>query len=856
MRGLTKRVLTTALSIASAAQSVAVFAKVPEEIQGTRYEEPVQILSALNIMVGDENGKFRPDDTIIRSEVTKMAIHALGLDGAAQALKGNTKFPDVAASHWASGYINLATNKGIIIGDDKGNFRPNDTITYAEAMTIMVRALGYEPVAKEKGGFPSGYILTASENAMNKNVQGSTHEPITRGNVAFLTMNSLETKMMEQISFGNTPEYGVVDKTLLEDRLGVNKYMGQVVAIPNSSIAGESNISEGRVQIGEKVFDTAYNMNNLLGFNVTYFVKDEGKGGEEIILAIPTQGQNKTLKVTADLFEKIEDKNGKKVIEYFESESNNKTKTAEISANAKLIYNGKYTDFSNDLVNISEKSGNVVLLDTDKDGVYDIVFVTVYKNMVVDTVSSTGKITDKYDAGVLVLDKDVEYRIEKGLEEIKVTDLIEYDVLSIAESLDKKLYSVAVSNDKVTGKVTGNDDKGVFIDGKLYKVAKNYKEQIEIGKEGTFYLDIEGKIAAVDGAMSLSSNYSYLVKAYKTDDDEVKFKFFTKDGKDEVVTGADRIRVNGSASKKATEVLDMLKNQEGTISSQLVTFAKNADGKLSAIDVAKDNSGTGAVDKSRFTLNYILDDAVYNENQKKIGNIRVNDKTVIFNIPANAKDESDYSIASLDMFEDEESYDVLVYDRTEDYVAKAIVVTNANFKTNADSPIAVVKSIASGTNSKDEITDVLRALVNGKEETLYAQNPGVFVKGEEKPLAEGDIIQYKQNAEGEIVSIRVLMSIEDKATEKTEKPAENLEIVYGKVTKKFASSINVSVNDGEVKNFELSEDVLVYNVDTTVSKNKVTVAEINDIQSFDEEEGNRVFIKLYKDVVEEIVIVK
>ena len=54
----------------------------------------------------------------------------------------------------------------------------------------------------------------------------------------------------------------------------------------------------------------------------------------------------------------------------------------------------------------------------------------------------------------------------------------------------------------------------------------------------------------------------------------------------------------------------------------------------------------------------------------------------------------------------------------------------------------------------------------------------------------------------------------------------------------------------------LSDDVKVYSVDTTVSKNNITVAETGDIQVFDADENNRVFIKLYKDAVQEIVIIK
>ena len=146
MYSIKKRILSAAAILAvSASVCPAVTAAVPEDVQGTRYEEPIQVLSALDIMVGDENGDYRPDDTIIRSEVAKIAVHALGLEDAATSAKGQQVFDDVSTDHWANGYINLAVSQGIIEGDGDGNFRPNSPITYAEAMTIMVRATGWAP---------------------------------------------------------------------------------------------------------------------------------------------------------------------------------------------------------------------------------------------------------------------------------------------------------------------------------------------------------------------------------------------------------------------------------------------------------------------------------------------------------------------------------------------------------------------------------------------------------------------------------------------------------------------------------------------------------------------------------------
>lgn len=856
MKGFNKIVAGILAAAAVAAQG-SVFASVlPEDVAGTRYEEPIQILSALKIMTGDEDGKFRPEDTIKRSEVAKMAIHALGLDEAAKAAAGVSKFPDVPTWHWANGYVNLATSQGIIIGDDEGNFRPDDKITYAEAITILVRATGYEPAAEAKGGYPQGYIVVGAENNLNKNVTGSNMEPISRGNVAYMTTNALTTKLMERKGYGEDETYEVTDKTLLKDKLGVTKDEGQIVAIEKTSLEGSSNLTEGQIQIGDKIFETAYNMNNLFGHNVTYYWKENDNGDDEVILALSQSQKNSTVTIPADLFEQVTEKNGNTVLEYLKNEDDSRVSSVTLSADAKLIYNGKAETMDKDLIDMTDKSGKIVVLDSDRDGKYDIVYVVEYENLVVEEVTATGKIVDKYGAPTLNLgeDEDIRYTITSGFNQLTLKDLKEYDVLSVAASKDKELYDISVSNKTVEGKVTGKDEKGFYIAGEHYKVAPNYQEVIEIGAEGRFYLDIDNKIAAVDTNVEVSRNYAYLIKAHTSaDTEDSTFKMFTKEGKEVTVTANEKIRFNKKSGQKAEEVVKQLQDSNAATTKQLVTYTLNAEGKLTALNTAVDKTSNGAVDIANFTKNYDLTDAVYNEKLQRLGKVKLNSDTVIFDIQDDVKD---YSIASLDMFEDEQKYNVTVFDMTEDFTAKAIVVTGAQFQTNADSAIAVVEKVSTTVNDSDEITERLHAYQDGKLVEVNAEEQGILVKNTSEALQAGDIIQYKTNTSGEIVNIRVLFDINTKGTEASNEPVENLNTVYGKVTKKFSNSINVTVNDGEVINVQLPAETLVYSVDTTKSKNQVTTATIGDIQAFDADEGNRVFIKFYKDVVQEVVIIK
>ena len=146
-----------------------------------------------------------------------------------------------------------------------------------------------------------------------------------------------------------------------------------------------------------------------------------------------------------------------------------------------------------------------MLLDTDNNGRYDIVFVTEYSDIVVEEVTSTNKIIDKYGRPTLKLDDendDLIYSITLGGEELKLSELSEYDVLSVAESKDKLLYEIRVSRDSVEGKVTGIDEEG-YDSCSARRVSREGEPKIRSAFSRLFYKLINkmSEIEIVDGAV-------------------------------------------------------------------------------------------------------------------------------------------------------------------------------------------------------------------------------------------------------------------------------------------------------------------------------------------------------------------
>lgn len=87
--------------------------------------------------ITDQNGGFRPDDLITRSEAASMLVRALGYGTIAGLVQDfPLPFQDVRAN---SGYISMVYGLGLMDGASVTTFSPNDTITREQAADILMR---------------------------------------------------------------------------------------------------------------------------------------------------------------------------------------------------------------------------------------------------------------------------------------------------------------------------------------------------------------------------------------------------------------------------------------------------------------------------------------------------------------------------------------------------------------------------------------------------------------------------------------------------------------------------------------------------------------------------------------------
>ncbi|MBX5477036.1 MAG: S-layer homology domain-containing protein [Clostridia bacterium] len=153
--------------------------QVPMDGVGPRYSdvkpgqwffEEAEAAAANGLLLGVAKDRFAPQDPVTRAMTAVVAVRSLGLDRVAQDLR-NAALPyrDAASvPAWARGAVSIAHALGVMKGDSAG-FRPQDTVTRAEAAVILERLLAVPDTAvRAQGNRAVAYVnVDASRTEVN-----------------------------------------------------------------------------------------------------------------------------------------------------------------------------------------------------------------------------------------------------------------------------------------------------------------------------------------------------------------------------------------------------------------------------------------------------------------------------------------------------------------------------------------------------------------------------------------------------------------------------------------------------------------------------------------------------------------
>ena len=176
-------------------------------------EQAGEYLRRIGLYRGYDDGTLGLDRNITRAEFATLAVRLEGLEDLQGRYRGETIFKDMPANHWASGYVNIAVSGNLIKGFEDKTFRPEEKITYVQALAVVIRILGYEKDVI--GEWPDNYIDKGVELGLVTRGDGPfvslgnmtqkepaplcpVNAPINRGEIAILIYNALKVPVAGQ----------------------------------------------------------------------------------------------------------------------------------------------------------------------------------------------------------------------------------------------------------------------------------------------------------------------------------------------------------------------------------------------------------------------------------------------------------------------------------------------------------------------------------------------------------------------------------------------------------------------------------------------------------------------------------
>lgn len=246
-----KKIIAAALAVLTMSAATA-FAKSWND------NDIMPLLDSFGIIEGDGTGNYRLDDYVSREEMAKIAVNSSKFkDETAIGLKVSP-FNDIDSSRWSSAYILNGTRNGLFNGYLDGSFKPYEMVTYEEAVTMMLRVLGYSD--SDFGiSYPYGQVSKATSLKMTENVNSDYGSPMTRRQIARLVYNTLVTPMKDSV--GNLELISIFDVQIVEDAVII------ATAEEDSSLGSD------------KVYTTSGKYTKYDGFSGEYV----GKQGDMVI---------------------------------------------------------------------------------------------------------------------------------------------------------------------------------------------------------------------------------------------------------------------------------------------------------------------------------------------------------------------------------------------------------------------------------------------------------------------------------------------------------------------------------------------------------------------------------------------
>jgi len=570
--------------------------QIGDDVVGTKLAGPVTLLMHLGLM----DLKY-PDDTIFgidsimtRGEAAKAVIDAFAGNAS---ITGGIPFADVDKNHPYYQEIMTACHLGYITGDDGSSFRPDDYATVTEMLFITLRGMGYADVVEKVMGNSAGRVIKLAEDLdLFKGISiDGYNTPITRGNTAVLFYNALLAQEFNLFAAEQGRLIFEEDADLL--RRTHNLVLSQGIVEENriTDLAGDPKTSKNAARIsGEAFIDPDGLLDAFLAKEV--IVATDLNAPERIVLAWSVDREeevvipaNKLISTEADI------EAGRIVALDDEGDSEKYTLENLFKVVKNEVAYPYYT--AEDLM---LQNGQLRLLDNDRDGVYEVVFVEAYTLHYLDgAFYDDNELTfvDSNNLRKTILRENLVITTASGAS-TSPRKLVSGVVIKLFESADNKQNRIVVYDTPVNDVLTSIDNAEAAVGNISYALSLAYQNAVRAvepqpGEPVSAYVDEANEILWIErDTDSINDGWKIAFSQQTALDGAmtpiVGFRLFTQDGTWEEVFAADKVILDGISTEKADLAKLIEEGTAGYLTQVLLRFKKNSDGKLSHIDTLQE----------------------------------------------------------------------------------------------------------------------------------------------------------------------------------------------------------------------------------------------------------------------------
>ena len=724
-----KKVLSFVLILALVLGSFSFAFGLSDVTEATANSEAITVANDLGIVIGTDKGAFEPDRAVNRAEFATMITRALGVPDSALAGFSATSFKDTSGYGWAVKYLAFCESKGIMIGDGMGNVMPGRTINVNEAMTMVLRAVGYtENSALLVGTWPAKYVTVAQNLGLYDDVASML--TVDRGNAAQIIYNALTVVKVQVDADGQTTN--VTDDPTMLDNLG-GKFW--------NTVSGKNAFAVFTKADAET---SVINTQKYVGAFVKAYANDDGD-----VIAIAEVGSTfltGTYDATADEFTAND-------VDYSVNVGSSMTTTYKTDVAVPLTENAKFG------VNGNITAGtSIAAIPSISDGAFTIAAKVSGKTIkdVYSVQEWAPETAFLFEADMLDDDAINGYNFTlDDNDDIDTSSFALHGVAKLANISKDNVVSVFLKNpnvptsdivkvevgtETVNGKVTMDNDSKYTINGKEYKLTASINIAPTLGDDGTAYLNYNGRIAYWDKDKGSVDNYAIVTATYAAVGRDNTMMLLDKNGIEKEYVIASDVTSSGALPSVITE-------------GSLVTFDLNKSGKVSEIAYLSLTTGPG--------LNINKAKTIY-------GNKLIDSDVVVF-----VEDGGDYSLGSFADLEGDTSLTAWLY--YNDGKVKVFVVGPEAL--GAESTYAVFNSVFDAYNSDDDKVQYVKGFADNAAYTAYTDDVNV-VTAALVTNTSVNVMKLKVNSAGVIVNAEEANSQISKVTGTVlEKDSNNLILV-------------------------------------------------------------------------------